>query len=182
MFLLNPGDWEAKSTNWTENQKNLWVQPTLPELQIISTYLQCNSSCLRDYFKSRWHIFRLSKLRRRGGSETGAKNCLKPDISEKNLVKSGTSAQRHFNDRPCLWLNLLSPPQYFLKNPQLHGGGEGVLMWAIIKMNWKWSGQVRVLFSESQVCKTRLASSSTMDYEPSLYRLCPNNASVLVTI
>ena len=40
----------------------------------------------------------------------------------------------------------------------------------------------RVLFSESQVCKTRLASSSTMDYEPSLYRLCPNNASVLVTI
>ena len=73
MFLLNPGEWEAKSTNWTENQKNLWVQPTLPELQIISTYLQCNSSCLRDYFKSRWHIFRLSKLRRRGIRDRGQK-------------------------------------------------------------------------------------------------------------
>ena len=73
MFLLNPGEWEAKSTNWTENQKNLWVQPTLPELQIISTYLQCNSSCLRDYFKSRWHIFRLSKLRRRGIRDWGQK-------------------------------------------------------------------------------------------------------------
>ena len=181
MFLLNPGDWEAKSTNWTENQKNLWVQPTLPELQIISTYLQCNSSCLRDYFKSRWHIFRLSKLRRRGIRDWGQK-LPKTWYQWEKLGKKRDKCTEAFQRSPCLWLNLLSPPQYFLKNRQLDGGGEGVLMWAIIKMNWKWSGQVRVLFSESQVCKTRLASSLTMDYEPSLYRLCPNNASVLVTI
>ena len=53
--------------------------------------------------------------RERLGPKSATKNCLKPDIAgEKRGIKSGTSAQRHFNDRSCLWLNLLSSPQDFL--------------------------------------------------------------------
>ena len=66
--------------------------------------------------------------RERLGPKSATKNCLKPDIAgKKKGIKRGTSAQRHFNDRSCLWLNLLSSPQDFLirQKPSL---------------SWAWGG------------------------------------------
>ena len=64
----------------------------------------------------------------RESAETWAKKCDQKLPKtwyhwKKGGVKSGTSAERHFNDRSCLWLNLLSSPQRFLigQNPQLLG-------------------------------------------------------------
>ena len=104
--------------------------------------------------------------RERLGPKSATKNCLKPDITgKKGGIKSWTSAQRHFNDRSCLWLNLLSSPQRFLirQNPQLLGwvgASQGGNYREELGMPGARCSQVgRGEFSGSQVCQAMLASN-----------------------
>ena len=108
------------------------------EHDIMQRAYQCRvqsacSCCPKDNILSPLAHFTARQTQTAGGRErlgpkSATKNCLKPDITgKKGGIKSGTSAQRHFNDRSCLWLNLLSSPQDFLirQKPSL---------------SWAWGG------------------------------------------